>query len=69
MKRTSPNKKVSSILKELNLGLMDSPFFLCNLIKEMTVYKSTEGDWPHLKEAADRVFRTIADYPNPVDLN
>jgi hypothetical protein len=48
---------------------MDSPFFLCNLIKEMTVYKSTEGDWPHLKEAADRVFRTIADYPNPVDLN
>jgi hypothetical protein len=56
-------------MKDCSFGLMDSAFFLSNLIKEMTVFKSTEGDWPHLKEAADRVFRTIADYPNPVDLS
>lgn len=41
--------------------------FLSKLIKEMTVCKSIEGDWPVLKEQADRIFRTIADYPNPVD--
>ena len=35
----------------------------------MTVCKTIEGDWPVLKEPADRIFRTIADYPNPVDFS
>jgi hypothetical protein len=45
--------------------------FLSKLIKEFNVCKSSlhegGGDWPILKDTADRIFRTIAEFPNPID--
>lgn len=45
--------------------------FLSKLIRELNVYKSPllegGGDWPVLKDTAEKVFRTIAEFPNPVD--
>jgi hypothetical protein len=44
--------------------------FLSKLIKEMNVCKHHEGgDWPILKDSADKIFRTIAEFPNAVDFS
>ena len=65
----SPRKRMISqnTINQEDPDASENMNFLSKLIKEMTVCKSIEGDWPVLKEQADRIFRTIADYPNPVD--